>query len=151
MKISIIKILDSTMADGEGLRTSIYCAGCDHRCPNCHNPQTWNINNGIWSDVEYIYNRIMQDPYTNITFTGGDPMKQVEGFTELAKMIKENSNKTIWLYTGYTYEEILESDRLSMILPYIDVLVDGKYKEEERDLTLRFRGSRNQRIIYLKK
>lgn len=139
------------MADGEGLRTSIYCAGCDHHCKGCHNPHTWNINNGTWMSVKSIYDKIMQDPYTNVTFTGGDPMKQVEGFTELAKLIKENSNKNIWMYTGYTLEEIQNSDKLSIILPYIDVLVDGRFKEEEKDITLKFRGSKNQRIIYLNK
>lgn len=151
MKLSILKIIESTMADGEGLRTSIYAAGCTHKCKGCHNPESWNINNGQLIDVKDIYKQIINDPYNNITFTGGDPLMQVEGFTELAKLIKENSNKNIWLYTGYTYDEILKSSKLSMILPYIDVIVDGKYIEELKDINLKFRGSSNQNIIYLTK
>lgn len=151
MKLSILKIIESTMADGEGLRTSIYAAGCTHKCKGCHNPESWNINNGQLIDVKDIYKQIINDPYNNITFTGGDPLMQVEGFTELAKLIKENSNKNIWLYTGYTYDEILKSSKLSMILPYIDVIVDGKYIEELKDFNLKFRGSSNQNIIYLTK
>ena len=137
------------MADGPGLRTSIYCAGCDHHCPGCHNPQSWDRNGGHEATVDELLEIIKADEFSNVTFTGGDPLYQVEAFTELAKRIKKETSKTIWCYTGFTYEEILANERLSAILPYIDVLVDGPFILELRDPELLFRGSSNQRIIYL--
>lgn len=137
------------MADGPGLRTSIYCAGCDHHCPGCHNPQSWDRNGGHEATVDELLEIIKADEFSNVTFTGGDPLYQVEAFTELAKRIKEETSKTIWCYTGFTYEEILANERLSAILPYIDVLVDGPFILKLRDPELLFRGSSNQRIIYL--
>lgn len=142
-------ILEQTMADGPGFRTSIYCAGCEHRCPGCHNPQSWDRKNGHWVDVQEILDVVKADEMSNVSFSGGDPFYQVEAFTELARRIKEETGKTIWCWTGFTYEEILADERLSMILPYIDVLVDGPFKMELRDTQLLFRGSSNQRIIYL--
>lgn len=145
--IRVIKIIQETAADGPGLRTSIYCAGCNHMCPGCHNPQTWDFNAGKDISVESLYKTIMKDPYADVTFTGGDPLYQVDEFTALAKMIKENSNKNIWLYTGFTIEQILDSEKLSQIIPYIDTIVDGPFIESLKDETLQFRGSSNQRII----
>ena len=150
MNINLINIVHQTAADGPGLRQSIYCAGCFHHCKGCHNPQTWDPKYGESVPVETILKEILEDTWSDVTFTGGDPMYQVEAFTELARLIKENSNKTIWLFTGFTYEEIKADERMSMILPYIDVIVDGPFILEERDETLPFRGSRNQRIINLK-
>lgn len=149
MQICILDILEQTMADGPGFRTSIYCAGCEHHCPGCHNPQSWDRKNGHWVDVEEILEVVKADDMSNVSFSGGDPLYQVEAFTELARRIKEETSKTIWCWTGFTYEEILADERLSMILPYIDVLVDGPFKMELRDTQLLFRGSSNQRIIYL--
>lgn len=137
------------MADGPGLRTSIYCAGCFHKCPGCHNPQSWDINNGHKMSTEELFRIIEADEFSDVTFTGGDPLYQVEAFTELAKMIKDKTSKTIWCYTGFTIEEIRKDSRLSMILPYIDVMVDGPFVMEKKDKELLFRGSSNQRIIYL--
>lgn len=151
MKIRVIDILEQTMMDGTGLRTSIYCAGCAHHCRGCHNPQTWDFNGGREMSVELLLDIIKEDDIANVTFTGGDPLYQVEAFTELARRIKEETDKTIWCYTGYTYEEILADKTLSQILPYIDTLVDGPYMEELRDENLPFRGSSNQRIINLRK
>lgn len=149
MKIRILDILEETMADGPGLRTSIYCAGCLHHCPGCHNPQSWDMAGGHEATVDELFEIIRSDEFSNVTFTGGDPLYQVEGFTELARRIKEETGKTIWCYTGFTYEEILSDSRLSQILPFIDVLVDGPFIQEKRDTELLFRGSSNQRIIYL--
>ena len=137
------------MADGPGLRTAIYCAGCAHHCPGCHNPQSWDFNGGHEASVDELLDIVKSDEFSNVTFTGGDPLYQVEAFTELARRIKEETGKTIWCYTGFTYEEILEDERMSRILPYIDVLVDGPFVQEQRDPELLFRGSANQRIIYL--
>lgn len=148
--LRILDILEETMADGPGLRTSIYCAGCAHHCPGCHNPQSWDFAAGRQMSVEEILEVIKDDEFSNVTFSGGDPMYQVEGFTELARRIKEETGKTIWCYTGFRYEEILADKRMSMILPYLDVLVDGPFVQSLRDTELLFRGSSNQRIIYLK-
>lgn len=150
MKIRILDILEETMMDGPGLRTSIYCAGCAHHCPGCHNPQSWDFAGGREVTVDELLEVIKADEFANVTFSGGDPLYQVEAFTELARRIKEETGKTIWCYTGFTYEEVLADTRLSQILPYLDVLVDGPYVEALRDTNLPFRGSSNQRIINLK-
>lgn len=150
VKIRILDILEETTADGPGFRTSIYCAGCAHRCPGCHNPQSWDFSAGREVSVDELLDVVKADEFADVTFSGGDPMYQVEAFTELARRIKHETGKTIWCYTGFTYEEILADSRMSMILPYLDVLVDGPYIAELRDPDLPFRGSSNQRIIHLK-
>ena len=149
MRIRVLKILEQTMADGPGFRTSVYCAGCKHACKGCHNPQSWDFNAGEWMEVDDILNLIKADSMSNVSFSGGDPFYQVEGFTELARRIKEETDKNIWCWTGFTIEQIRADERLSMLLPVIDVLVDGPFILEQRDTTLRFRGSANQRIIHL--
>ena len=149
MKIRILDILEQTMADGPGFRTAIYCAGCGHCCPGCHNPQSWDFKAGHWMDVEEILEIIKADSLSNVTFSGGDPFYQVEGFTELARRIKEETDKNIWCWTGFTIEQIEASPRLAKMLPYLDVLVDGPFILSQRDTDLQFRGSANQRILYL--
>lgn len=146
-KISILDIVRDTTVDGPGFRTAIYGAGCLHKCKGCHNPQSWDINNGRLYTVETLLEIIKQDEFSNVTFSGGDPFFQIEGFTELAKRIKAETSKNIWCYTGFTFEQIIQSSRLSQILPFIDVLVDGRYIDILRDTDLQFRGSCNQRII----
>lgn len=138
------------MTDGPGLRTTIYCQGCLHHCKNCHNPQTWDFKGGDEYTTEQLFDILVNEEFSDVTFSGGDPMFQVDAFTELAKMVKERTNKTIWMYTGFVYESIIKDAKMSQILPFIDVLVDGPYKDELRDTSLRFRGSSNQRIIELK-
>lgn len=149
MKIRVLDILEETMADGPGFRTSIYCAGCAHHCPGCHNPQSWDFTGGQEMTVQQLLDIVKDDEFANVTFSGGDPFYQVEAFTELARRIKEETGKTIWCYTGFRYEEILADDRLSQMLPYLDVLVDGPFVAELRDTDLPFRGSSNQCIIHL--
>lgn len=145
----ILEVMEQTMADGPGLRTSIYCCGCLHHCPGCHNPQSWEMGGGRKMSIDDLMEVIKADDLSNVTFTGGDPFYQVEGFTELARRIKAETGKTIWCWTGFTYEEILKDGHLSMMLPYLDVLVDGPYIESLREPGLHFRGSSNQRIIHL--
>lgn len=147
--LKVLDILEETMADGPGLRISIYCAGCAHHCPGCHNPQSWDFNAGKEMEIDKILELIKEDEFSNVTFSGGDPLYQVEGFTRLARRIKEETTKTIWCYTGFTFEEIVADERLSQILPYLDVIVDGPFIESLKDKELLFRGSSNQRIIYL--
>ena len=137
------------MADGPGLRTSIYCAGCSHHCKGCHNPQSWDIANGKWMSIDEIMEVIKADTISNVSFSGGDPFFQVEAFTVLARRIKTETSKTIWCWTGFTIEQIRADAHLAMLLPYIDTLVDGPFILAQRDTTLLFRGSPNQRIIHL--
>ena len=147
-KLYIMDIIDGTVVDGPGFRLSIYCAGCSHRCQGCHNPQSWEMTNGKEMDVEDILQTVKDSPW-NVTFSGGDPFFQAEGFAELARRIKAETAKTIWCYTGYTLEALKEeNDPWKMeLMRNIDVLVDGPFIQALRDEQLRFRGSSNQRII----
>ena len=153
--LSILDIIEDTTVDGPGFRTSIYAAGCPNRCPGCHNPESWDINRGRWMSTDEILAKVLADNFADVTFSGGDPMYQPEGFTELACAIKEKSNKNIWCYTGYTYDkDLLEGGKVytqftEEMLSYIDTLVDGQFIESQKDITLKFRGSANQRILDL--
>ena len=149
MRIKVLDILQQTMADGPGFRTAIYCAGCKHACKGCHNPQSWSFDAGQWVEVDDLLDVIKADEMSDVTFSGGDPFYQVEAFTELARRIKQETTKTIWCWTGFTLEEIQASEKLSQLLPWLDVLVDGPFVLEERNTDLLFRGSPNQRILYL--
>lgn len=145
--LSILNIIEDTTVDGPGFRTSIYAAGCPNRCPGCHNPESWDINRGQWMSTDEILKKVLADDFADVTFSGGDPMYQPEGFAELARAIKEKSGKNIWCYTGYTFETILRNPRQTELLQYIDVLVDGRFQQELQDESLCFRGSKNQRLI----
>lgn len=146
-QLILLDIVEGTVVDGPGFRTTVYSAGCRHQCRGCHNPQSWDMNNGYAVAVEEVVERLLENPFSNITFSGGDPLEQAEAFTALAKAIKARSNKTIWCYTGYRFEEIYRSSRLSQLLPYLDVLVDGRYVQKLHDTDLLFRGSSNQRLV----
>ena len=151
--INSIRILDikyGTSVDGIGLRTSLYCAGCENHCAGCHNPQSWDENGGEAIPIEELFSRIV-DADMNVTLTGGDPMFHPEGFIKLARMIKENTDKTIWCYTGYRFEDLLLHPIRRELVELCDVIVDGRYIKEKKDISLHFRGSRNQRIIDVKK
>ncbi len=145
--IQVLDIIEDTMVDGPGFRTSIYCAGCHHECPGCHNPQSWNPGGGHPMTTDEVMKIIVADPYANVTFSGGDPMYQAEGFTELARAIRSQTQKTIWCYTGFTFEAIVKIPRYRQLLDEIDVLVDGPFVKSLRDEDLLFRGSSNQRLI----
>ena len=113
--ISILDIVHDTMVDGPGFRTSIYCAGCSNACPGCHNPQSWDINNGKLMTTKEIMDIIKVDPFANVTFSGGDPMFQPEGFTELADAIRTETAKTIWCFTGFNYETLIKNHAQSSL------------------------------------
>ena len=148
--IRILDIKYGTSVDGIGLRTSLYCAGCRNRCHGCHNPQSWDENGGEPIRVDELFKQIV-DADMNVTFTGGDPMLHPEGFIELAQMIKNNTDKNIWCYTGYNFEDLLQHPIRRKLVELCDVIVDGRFVESERDLSLHFRGSRNQRVIDVQK
>lgn len=145
--ISILKIVESTTVDGPGLRTSVYCAGCPNACPRCHNPQSWDIGNGTPTPIDDIMAKIVAEDFCDVTFTGGDPMYQAAGFTALARRIKRETRKTIWCYTGFTFERCYADPAKRRLLDYVDVLVDGPFVESLKSDELLFRGSSNQRII----
>lgn len=144
----IIDIVEGTSVDGPGFRTSIYFAGCNHRCPGCHNPSTWPVEAGRDYSLEEVLEIIGRNRF-NVTFSGGDPMLQAAQVLPLAKAIHA-LGYTIWCYTGFTYEQVLANDTMSRLLPYIDVLVDGPFIQSERSTEILFRGSTNQRLIDLK-
>ena len=151
MMISIMGLSRETISEGLGLRVAVFGAGCIHRCAYCHNPKTWDINNGSWVTVQEVYGNLGLDRnplLCGVTFTGGDPMYQAKAFCELAKMIKGVPERDIWCYTGYLFEDIINNrDEKYELLKLVDVLVDGRYVDELCDTTLAFRGSSNQRII----
>ncbi|MRJ10623.1 anaerobic ribonucleoside-triphosphate reductase activating protein [Ornithobacterium rhinotracheale] len=146
-EISVLKIIEGTSVDGTGFRTSIYAAGCGFRCKGCHNPQSWDLANGTWQSVEDLLSIVIRNKFDDVTFSGGDPLFQVEGFSLLAKKIKAETGKNIWCYTGYTFEKIMQNPNLAQILPYIDVLVDGNFILKLKNEDSPFRGSENQRLI----
>lgn len=149
--MNISGIVYDSVVDGEGIRNVIFVSGCLHKCKGCHNPQTWDFNYGYEFTQEVQNNfieRCKENPMLNgITISGGDPIyNSKELIPFLKKYKKENPTHTIWLYTGFKWEEIEDNE----ILKLIDILVDGEYIEKYKDVTLAFRGSSNQRIINLK-
>lgn len=133
--------------DGPGFRTSIYFAGCRHKCPGCHNPGSWDFDGGREMSFEEIMDIVREEEF-NVTFSGGDPLYHPEEVKELSRLIKE-AGYTVWVYTGFTWEEIQQSERLRDALTYCEAVVEGPFIEALRDPDLRFRGSSNQRIIPL--
>lgn len=136
------------MNNGDGLRTVLWVSGCTHHCKGCQNPCTWDVNDGVPFDENAkstLINYLSEDYIQGITFSGGDPLHP-QNRDEIGKIIEAiPEDKDIWLYTGYTWEEVIK-----MNLPYlkrIDVLIDGEYQEEVRDVTLKWRGSSNQQVI----
>lgn len=143
--LRVIDIVEGTSVDGPGLRTSIYFAGCGHRCPGCHNPETWDFDAGREMTVERIMEIVRYNGF-NVTFSGGDPLYRPEALLPLARAIRDEG-LTIWCYTGFTYPELADDERYRQLLPLFEVLVDGPFVEKLRDPDLLFRGSSNQRLI----
>lgn len=147
------------MTNGDGLRVTLFMSGCEHHCPECQNPQTWDYDSGIYFDdlaMAEIDKELSKEYISGITFSGGDPLapNNIGAVLYIIKQIKfRHPDKTIWLYTGYTYESILsEGDYESVqVLKNCDVIIDGEYKKDLRDLDAKWRGSRNQRVIDVKK
>lgn len=148
-EFNILNIIRGTTVDGPGFRTAIYMAGCAHRCPGCHNPQSWDAGAGSSMTLSEIIDIVREEDF-DVTLTGGDPLFFPEKTAILAREIKE-AGFGIWLYTGFTYEEILKNEALSRVLPYLEAIVDGPFIESLRDPDLQFRGSSNQRIILVTK
>ena len=142
-------ITTDDMLNGDGLRTVLWVAGCTHRCQGCHNPITWDIDGGIPFDEaadDELFEKLSADYISGITFSGGDPLHphNREEVTRLAKKCRELfPEKTIWLYTGFLWEDVCGLE----VIPMIDVLVDGRFVKELFDAKLHWKGSSNQRVI----
>lgn len=143
--LRVLDIKEGTIVDGPGLRTSIYFAGCEHHCPGCHNPHSWDTNGGRPTSVAELMEVIVDNGF-DVTLSGGDPLLQIDAILPLAEAIKAEG-LGLWVYTGYTFEQIAASPSLSRIIPLADAIVEGRFDITKRDTTLRFRGSSNQRII----
>lgn len=160
-------ITHDDMNNGEGLRVVLWLSGCSHKCKNCQNPQTWNSDSGILFDEEAkneIFAELSKDYISGITLSGGDPLHE-NNIMEVCNLICKIKNKfpfkTIWLYTGYSFDDLKEKHQTYQFafnpankwlvrwetIKMCDVLVDGEYIEEQRDVTLKWRGSKNQRVI----
>ncbi len=141
------------MNNGDGLRVVLWVAGCSHCCKECQNPMTWDPNGGLPFDEaakKEIFDQLDKSYISGITFSGGDPLHTAnrDGVLALAKEIREKyPDKTIWLYTGYSWKDIYEEE----IVNYLDVVVDGEFKIEEKDNTLMWKGSKNQKVIDVKR
>lgn len=150
-------ITQDDMNNGDGLRVVLWVAGCEHHCKGCQNPVTWNPDDGLVFDKR-AFNEIMkalEKPYVaGITFSGGDPLHpQNRGavFSIMKAVQKRFPKKTIWVYTGYTWEQILANKYLLAAVKYTDVLVDGRFEEELKDVNYHWAGSTNQRVIDVQK
>lgn len=144
-----------SIVDGPGFRYVIFTQGCPHGCKGCHNPQTHPFEGGFEADTDSILSAFDENPLLcGITFSGGEPFCQAQALVPLAKAVK-NKKKGVMAYSGYTLEELIKLSEkepaVMELLKLCDILVDGRYIEQQRDLTLRFRGSRNQRVIDMKK
>lgn len=142
------------IANGPGIRTSIFVTGCSLNCKNCFNKEYQDPNFGKkWTSEtsNEIIDYLSKDEVAGLTILGGEPFENAEELTLIIKDIKKHTDKSIWIYSGYTFEKILKDPILKRLLEEVDVLVDGPFIEEMKDLKLKFRGSSNQRIIDVKK
>lgn len=145
-------ILEDSVVDGLGLRTTVFVSGCGHNCPGCHNKETHDFKYGTEFTLEKqleLIEKIKRNPILKgITLSGGDCMFSPEDTLEFLKLYKEHfSHHDVWIYTGFTMEEVLKDVNKSKLLTMCDVLVDGRFMESKKNLSLKFRGSSNQRIL----
>lgn len=153
-KLRIAGIVKESVVDGPGIRFVVFSQGCKHNCKGCHNPGTHDLNSGKLVDTEEILNEIKKDPLLlGVTFSGGEPFLQAKPFADLAKKIHKLGLNII-TYTGYKFEDLISQmnreNSYEELLNNTDILVDGKFILEEKSLMLKFRGSKNQRVIDVK-
>ena len=154
-QLRISGCISDSIVDGPGIRYVVFVQGCPHHCPGCHNPATHDFEGGYPADTEKILQQIGSDPLiSGVTFSGGEPFCQAAALCELGERVRA-LGKNIVVYSGYTFEELLEKGKTEpdvlCLLRLCDLLIDGRYVESLRDLSLQFRGSSNQRLIDLKK
>ena len=153
--LQIAGIVRESIVDGPGIRFTVFCQGCPHHCPGCHNPQTHPFDGGQQAGVSRLVEEIRKNPLLQgVTFSGGEPFCQPGAFAALADEV-HTLGKDVFCYSGWTLEELWQKAEtepdVGELLQKIDYLVDGRFVLSERDLTLRFRGSRNQRVLDMKK
>ena len=151
MLIRLAGLVPESYVDGPGIRFTVFVQGCPHHCKGCHNPETHDFNGGRLADVDKIFGKIIRDPLIKgVTFSGGEPFCQPEPLNYLAGMLKEKGYH-VMSYSGYTFEELLkmseENSDIKGLLEKLDILVDGRFELSQRSLELKFKGSRNQRLI----
>ena len=148
-KLYIAGIIPESIVDGPGIRYSLFVQGCPHHCEGCHNPQTHPFSGGKEKSIDEILDEVLENPLiSGVTFSGGEPMCQAKALAELAKKLN-SKKKNIVCYTGYTFEELLQENNLDRmnLLKECKFLIDGKFILAEKSMMLKFRGSKNQRII----
>lgn len=151
-EVRVCGIEPESIVDGEGIRYVVFVQGCPHRCPGCHNPESHPFDGGRVIDIEALFKEISENPLLKgVTFSGGEPFCQPEPLAELARLV-HGRGLDVTTYTGYRYEELLQmqDQGVAALLKQADILIDGPFILAEKDLTLAFRGSRNQRIITIK-
>lgn len=150
-KIRLAGIAYESLVNGPGMRRVFFSQGCKHNCKGCFNPDTHDFNAGVEMDMDELIKDVIENPMLKgVTFSGGDPLERAKEFAYMAKKFKEHG-LNVWSYTGYTFEYLMDNletrPEWKEYLKYIDVLVDGKFEIENKDESLKFRGSSNQRII----
>lgn len=154
IRLAVDEIQSDSIVDGEGIRAVIWTQGCIHNCKCCHNPNTHSFTDGVLVEIDDIKKKLdVLEGQDGVTFSGGDPMEQSLACAELAKYC-HSKGLNVWCYTGYTFEELLKKCEITpsimSFLKEIDVLVDGKFILSEKSYDLKFKGSKNQRIIDVK-
>lgn len=145
------KLTYDSIVDGPGIRMVIWTQGCPHHCPGCHNPQTHSVTGGFQENTSVIIQAIHDAQLqTGLTLSGGEPFDQPIALLEIVKEAKKDG-LSVWAYSGYTYEELVKEPTRKKLLEEIDILVDGRFMEDQKDYRLHFKGSKNQRIIDVQK
>lgn len=149
--LKLAGIVRESIVDGPGIRFTVFCQGCPHGCPECHNPETHDFSGGTVCSIDRLMEEIDKDPLlAGVTFSGGEPFCQAEAFEEMGKRVKEKG-LSLTVFSGYTYEKLLEMAETDKavrgLLDITDILIDGPFVKALKDLTLQFRGSSNQRLI----
>ena len=150
--LDLAGIVEDSIVDGPGIRSTVFCQGCPHHCEGCHNPETWEFGCGTPVPVEEILRIIRSNPLCRgVTFSGGEPFAQAAGFARLAKLLKKEGYE-VASYSGYTFEQLLGGSPAQLeLLEAIDILIDGPFLLSQKTLEAPFRGSRNQRVLDVKK
>ena len=155
VRLAMPDIQEDSIVDGEGIRSVIWFQGCSHHCKECHNPETWDFDGGVEVSIDDVKKQIDELEFqAGVTFSGGDPMSQIEALVELAKYVKEKG-MNVWCYTGFLYEDLEKMGEKNPlykeVFNYIDVLVDGPFVLDLKSFEVAFRGSSNQRLIDIPK
>ena len=145
--LRVAGLVNDSIVDGPGFRFTVFVQGCPHHCPGCHNPQSHDPNGGEVVTLEEIKARIAKNPMlSGVTFSGGEPFEQSAALAELGRWVREQGLE-LAVYTGYTFEQLLDRPGARELLDVTDTLIDGRFELSQKSLLLRFKGSRNQRVL----